>query len=239
MKAEKSDFTEQCDSGDARIFICYEHGPFGELTRKSGTMAKANPFRSSTKYQDDESDFLYYGYRLLNASTGKWLSRDPAEEEEGGMNLFAFCANNPISQSDNLGLALYAIGGTWETAAEQANPWWMVQETKEFPRRFFPGPDAPGNGSPRIALDVVDQIQEDFCAAKAAGKEFTINLTGWSRGAVIAVQVATILKYSGFWCNESCNLKHYQPVTVNWMGLFDAVSRMPPRTGMKGSVLEK
>ena len=43
-------------------------------------MAKANPFRFSTKYQDDETDLLYYGYRYYNASTGRWISRDPLEE---------------------------------------------------------------------------------------------------------------------------------------------------------------
>jgi RHS repeat-associated protein len=40
-------------------------------------MARANPFRFSTKYQDDETDLLYYGYRYYNAGTGRWLSRDP------------------------------------------------------------------------------------------------------------------------------------------------------------------
>jgi YD repeat-containing protein len=38
----------------------YEYGPFGELIRATGPMAKLNPFRFSTKYQDDETDFLYY-----------------------------------------------------------------------------------------------------------------------------------------------------------------------------------
>jgi hypothetical protein len=47
----------------------YAYGPFGELLRATGPMAKANPFRFSTKYQDDESDLLYYGYRYYNAST--------------------------------------------------------------------------------------------------------------------------------------------------------------------------
>jgi RHS repeat-associated protein len=56
------------------------YGPFGELIRATGPMAKANPFRFSTKYQDDESDLLYYGYRYLNASTGRFLSRDPINE---------------------------------------------------------------------------------------------------------------------------------------------------------------
>jgi RHS repeat-associated protein len=54
----------------------YEYGPFGEVIRATGPMAKANPVRFSTKYQDDETDLLYYGYRYYNASTGRWLNRD-------------------------------------------------------------------------------------------------------------------------------------------------------------------
>jgi len=43
-------------------------------------MAMANPIRFSTKYDDDESDLLYYGYRYYKPSTGTWLSRDPLGE---------------------------------------------------------------------------------------------------------------------------------------------------------------
>ncbi len=50
-------------------------------------MAKLNPFRFSTKYQDDETDFLYYGYRYYNPSTGRWIGRDPVNEP--GFNLLA------------------------------------------------------------------------------------------------------------------------------------------------------
>jgi len=59
----------------------YEYGPFGEVIRSTGSMAKANPFRFSTKYQDDESDLLYYGYRYYTASEGRWLSRDLLSDE--------------------------------------------------------------------------------------------------------------------------------------------------------------
>jgi RHS repeat-associated protein len=55
-------------------------GPFGELIRTTGPMAKGSPFRFSTKYQDDETDLLYYGYRFYNVSTGRWVSRDPMDE---------------------------------------------------------------------------------------------------------------------------------------------------------------
>ncbi len=66
-------------------------------------MAKANPFRFSTKFQDDEADVLYYGYRNYNPSVGRWLIRDPIEEEGGG-NLFAFLGNDPADDLDELGL---------------------------------------------------------------------------------------------------------------------------------------
>jgi RHS repeat-associated protein len=80
---------------------CFE-GPFGELLRATGPMARANPFRFSTKYQDDESDLLYYGYRYYNASTGRWLSRDPIDES-GGLNLYGFVKNACTQYYDLLG----------------------------------------------------------------------------------------------------------------------------------------
>ena len=44
---------------------------------------------------------------FYNPKMGRWTTRDPIEEE-GGKNLYAFCANNPISLYDMLGLAYFA-----------------------------------------------------------------------------------------------------------------------------------
>jgi RHS repeat-associated protein len=82
----------------------YEYGPFGELIRATGPQAKANPFRFSTKWHDDESDLLYYGYRYYQPGTGRWLGRDPIEEE-GGVNLYCFVYNDAFGRWDYLGLA--------------------------------------------------------------------------------------------------------------------------------------
>ncbi len=87
---------------DGTISANYEYGPFGEVLRSSGAMAKVNPIRFSTKYQDDESDLLYYGYRYYSPSTGRWLSRDPLEEI-GGYNMYAACRNDMLSFFDTLG----------------------------------------------------------------------------------------------------------------------------------------
>ena len=62
----------------------YEYSPFGELIRATGLMAKANPFRFSTKYCDDESGLIYYGYRYYNSPQGRWIGRDPFD---GRLNL--------------------------------------------------------------------------------------------------------------------------------------------------------
>jgi RHS repeat-associated protein len=51
----------------------------------------------------------YDGYRYYNASTGRWLSRDPIEEEIGGVNLYAFVGNSPVGRTDNLGLLAFSF----------------------------------------------------------------------------------------------------------------------------------
>jgi RHS repeat-associated protein len=82
---------------------CFE-APFGEVVRKTGPASGTNPFRFSTKYQDDETELLYYGERYYNASTSRWLSRDPLGER-GGANTLAFVRNSPTLRVDSDGRA--------------------------------------------------------------------------------------------------------------------------------------
>ncbi len=89
-------------AGDGTISAQYEYGPFGELVRATGPIAAANPFRFSTKYQDDETGLLYYGYRYYSPNTGRWLNRDPLGEA-GGNNLYCFVFNDPADKLDHLG----------------------------------------------------------------------------------------------------------------------------------------
>jgi RHS repeat-associated protein len=97
---------------DDSIAASYEYGPFGELLRASGSYASQNPFRFSTKFQDNETGLVYYGHRYYHPTLGRWLSRDPIEED-GGYNLYAFAGNNPINFFDPFGLATYEFkGGT-------------------------------------------------------------------------------------------------------------------------------
>ena len=60
-------------------------------------------FRFSTKYHDAESGLVYYGYRYYAPTLGRWLTRDPIEEQ-GGLNLYGFCGNNANGLYDANGM---------------------------------------------------------------------------------------------------------------------------------------
>jgi RHS repeat-associated protein len=87
---------------DGTLSGLYEYGSFGEELRTTGTAAKANPFRFSTKYHDSETGLVYFGRRFYVPDVGEWLNRDPAEET-GGLNLYAFNDGDAINRWDALG----------------------------------------------------------------------------------------------------------------------------------------
>lgn len=105
---------------DGSESAAYEYGAFGEAIRVTGSMAKVNPFRFSTKYQDEEAEFLLYAFRTYDPLKGRWLSRDLVNEsgienwlhlsdmdwsgENYELNLYKFSVNNPINYIDGFGL---------------------------------------------------------------------------------------------------------------------------------------
>ena len=90
-------------AANGTISTRYEYGPFGEVFCSVGELAEENPFQFSTKYTDFETDLVYYGYRYYSPDLGRWISRDPIEEQ-GGFNLYAFVNNDPVNKFDILGL---------------------------------------------------------------------------------------------------------------------------------------
>ena len=86
----------------------YRYDPFGNTISSSGTLASANVYRFSSKEIHVNSGMYYYGYRFYHPNLQRWINRDPLQEN-GGINLYAFAVNDPIDQTDPLGLDVGTI----------------------------------------------------------------------------------------------------------------------------------
>jgi len=122
------------NAANGTVVANYDYGAFGEPIRLTGVMARNNPFRFSTKYDDDESDLLYYGYRFYKPSTGTWPNRDPLDDlsflqaqskgktwevqkhlrKEAKLPSYLFVKNDPESKVDTFGLFGLPGGNTTE-----------------------------------------------------------------------------------------------------------------------------
>ncbi len=81
----------------------YEYDPFGRLIEKEGSYADRNFYRFSTKRVSKVFGIYDYGMRWYDPNFARWLTRDPIGVK-GGLNLYGFVGNNPVSYYDLLGL---------------------------------------------------------------------------------------------------------------------------------------
>ena len=69
----------------------------GAVMSATGTMAETFRFRFSTKYKDEETGLYDYGYRFYSPYMGRFINRDPIEEN-GELNLYAFLQNGHFTR---------------------------------------------------------------------------------------------------------------------------------------------
>ena len=89
----------------------YAYDPWGRVISATGTVAEANPLRYRGYYYDAETGFYYVSSRYFDPEIGRWISPEPnaynGEFDEGagliGYNVYAYCANNPVTLSDPTG----------------------------------------------------------------------------------------------------------------------------------------
>ena len=90
-------------SPKAEIKAAYQYDAFGRTVDQAGERAEENEWRFSTKPQEEQTGWYYYGFRYYDPETGRWPSRDPIEEN-GGVNLYRVVGNNPIINYDVMGM---------------------------------------------------------------------------------------------------------------------------------------
>jgi len=187
-------------ASDVSSGATYEYNCFGELLRSSGPMARPNPFRFSTKYQDEETGLLYYGYRYYDPATGRWLSRDPlgdqafvdqfsenrtdseiaALKSESLTASYRFVNNNPISRTDSNGLLVIGIYGFGP-----ADKLFGVPQSNRVIGRI-----ADRTGGTAYGRSEDGSIRGAIRAALKTDPQEPVVLFGYSRGAVKITEIA-------------------------------------------------
>ena len=87
----------------------YIYSPWGEIISAEGDLAEVNPLRYRGYYYDSETGFYYLQSRYYDPANRRFISADVyASTGQGfvGTNMFAYCNNKPIINSDPSGHAL-------------------------------------------------------------------------------------------------------------------------------------
>ncbi len=113
------------------IMARYDYDAYGDLISTEGAEARGNPFRFSTKYSDDETGWVYYGFRFYSPELGRWINRDPILEW-GDPGLYGFVNNDAINALDISGLWRWvpvpkpdapSHPGLWDPVDTPRPPW--------------------------------------------------------------------------------------------------------------------
>ena len=95
-------------STNGEIVAHYDYSPFGETLSVTGALAATFIHQFSTKPWCYVTGLYEYQMRKYRLEIGRWLSRDPIEED-GGIGLYCYANNMPIGEADYIGLSI----GEW------------------------------------------------------------------------------------------------------------------------------
>ena len=121
LKNAQGDVTGLVNASGTQV-VSYTYDPWGAPMSTDGTMAStlgaANPLRYRGYVYDTETGFYYLSSRYYNPVWGRFINADGIFNRESvdGGNLFAYCLNNPIANSDRTGYFAIAVGTTIASA---------------------------------------------------------------------------------------------------------------------------
>jgi len=95
---------------DGSVGAKYEYNAYGQII-DSGGSPNSFAFGFATQYTDRETGLVYYGLRYYSPKHGRFINRDPIEEN-GGINLYNFVGNSPANGWDMLGMS------NWQNSSE-------------------------------------------------------------------------------------------------------------------------
>jgi RHS repeat-associated protein len=104
-------------NSSGNVVESYVYDAYGNVTIKNGsgnvipTSAYGNRFLFQGREYDYTTQLYNFRARWYDPETGRWLSNDPIGIS-GGLNLYAFCGNDPVNFVDPMGEKILAIRNT-------------------------------------------------------------------------------------------------------------------------------
>ena len=208
------------------------------------------------QYEDDETGLYYNDHRYYDPNRGQYLTPDPLGLR-GGINSYAYAANNPLKYIDPSGLILFAFDGTNNSNPPPINKngsqddWSNVykfylayDETENGPKWYMNGVGRDDPNS-RITSNAMDELNAntararvDFMLARlddymgkttfASKEQVNIDIVGFSRGAAMARDFSNRVAKR---LQDNTFQKSGACVQIHFMGLWDTVAQF----GMNGT----
>jgi RHS repeat-associated protein len=176
---------EMISSDGATIDARYSYDPYGRATLVSGSISC--DFQYAGMYTHATSGLNLTPARAYNPNIGRWISRDPSGEGSG-LNLYAYCAGNPVCNTDSSGLCMDSPPGPAPYNPSDSNdPFNQPLPTLQNP---YPYTD-PATGAPSALPPVNPPLAPFLTAAALAALALAAALAAQPEVAGPAAETAT------------------------------------------------
>jgi RHS repeat-associated protein len=192
------------NGGNGKTAATMQYSPFGETIARDGD-GEQDRYGFSTKCGDGDTGICYYGYRFYSPETGRWLSRDPIEEN-GGVAISAILANSIVNAYDALGLEFPHSGNT---QGRRYPNYWVSPLLPRF--------EGPFSGNPFVGprLGPNDRLPDDFSGfaicQRAINAEDCMdevaNRCGYGHKFILYKSANGVKQGIGFYANNRINVE--------------------------------
>ncbi|MEL7586539.1 MAG: SpvB/TcaC N-terminal domain-containing protein [Prolixibacteraceae bacterium] len=166
----------------AQVISYEEYHPFGTTAyqaRNATIKSAAKRYRYTGMERDDETGLEYHSARYYLPWLGRWLSCDPIGIGDG-VNVYAYCKNNPVSFSDATGLS----------AGDEEKPSQVLDLMEMFSVPDHSGGSETGNGlldglSSAIS-SIGNAIGDAIVAAANWIADTAVKFWNWVKDAAVA-----------------------------------------------------